>query len=109
MKKETLPDEIPENRNAFTVLEMMIVMLVIALLLLITLPNIQQKEKIIRAKGCSALLDVVNSQIVLYEINELKTPTSVSQLIQKGYLKKGQDRCPNGQSVVIVNGDAKAQ
>ena len=39
------------KKNAFTVLEMMIVMLVVALLLLITLPNIQQKEKIIRSKG----------------------------------------------------------
>lgn len=97
------------KKNAFTVLEMMIVMLIVALLLLITLPNIQQKEKIIRAKGCSALLDIVNSQIVLYEIDELETPNSVGELIQAGYLKEGQDQCPNGQSVVIVNGDAKAQ
>lgn len=31
-----------EKKNGFTILEMMIVMLIIALLLLITLPNIQQ-------------------------------------------------------------------
>ncbi len=98
-----------EKKNAFTILEMMIVMLVVALLLLITLPNIQQKEKIIRAKGCSALLDVVNSQILLYEIDELETPTNVSQLIEKGYLKKGQDTCPDGRKVVISNGEAEAQ
>ncbi len=98
-----------KHQNAFTILEMMIVMLVVALLLLVTLPNIQQKEKIIRAKGCSALLDVVNSQILLYEIDELETPTNVNQLIQKGYLKKGQDVCPDGRKVVIENGDAKAQ
>lgn len=97
------------KKNAFTILEMMVVMLVVALLLLITLPNIQQKEKIIRAKGCSALLDIVNSQIILYEIDQEQTPTSVSQLISNGYLKKGQDNCPNGQKVVIVNGEAKAQ
>lgn len=40
-----------EKKNGFTILEMMIVMLIVALLLLITLPNIQQKEKIIRNKG----------------------------------------------------------
>ena len=57
------------KKNGFTVLEMMIVMLVIALLLLITLPNIQQKETIIRDKGCQALLDIVDSQIILYEID----------------------------------------
>ena len=37
-----------KKKNAFTVLEMMIVMLIVAVLLLITLPNIQQKEKFIR-------------------------------------------------------------
>ena len=79
------------KKNGFTVLEMMIVMLVIALLLLITLPNIQQKETIIRDKGCQALLDIVDSQIILYEIDNLTTPTSVQELINEGYLKEGQD------------------
>lgn len=97
------------KKNGFTVLEMMIVMLVIALLLLITLPNIQQKEKIIRDKGCQALLDIVDSQIILYEIDNLTTPTSVQELINEGYLKEGQDRCPNGEMVVIVDGQASTQ
>lgn len=97
------------KKNGFTVLEMMIVMLVIALLLLITLPNIQQKEKIIRDKGCQALLDIVDSQIILYEIDNLTTPTTVQELINEGYLKEGQDRCPNGETVVIVDGQASTQ
>ena len=77
-----------EKKNGFTILEMMIVMLIVALLLLITLPNIQQKEKIIRNKGCEALLEIVNSQIMLYEIDQLETPTSVQELIDFGYLKR---------------------
>lgn len=97
------------KKNGFTVLEMMIVMLVIALLLLITLPNIQQKEKIIKNKGCQALLDIVDSQIILYEIENLNPPASIQDLISDGYLKEGQDRCPSGESVVIVNGQAEAQ
>ena len=35
-----------EKKNGFTILEMMIVMLIVALLLLITLPNIQQKKRL---------------------------------------------------------------
>ena len=31
------------KRNAFTILEMMVVLLIVAILLFITLPNIQQK------------------------------------------------------------------
>ena len=88
------------KKNGFTILEMMIVMMVVALLLLITLPNI-------REKGCKALVEIVNSQILLYEIDEEQTPSSVQELISKGYLKEGQDRCPNGSSVVIDNGEAK--
>ena len=95
-----------EKKNGFTILEMMIVMLIVALLLLITLPNIQQKEKIIRNKGCEALLEIVNSQIMLYEIDQLETPTCVQELIDFGYLKKGQDTCPDHSQVVIENGQA---
>lgn len=98
-----------QKKNGFTILEMMIVMLIVALLLLITLPNIQQKEKIIRNKGCEALLEIVNSQIMLYEIDQLETPTSVQELIDFGYLKKGQDTCPDHSKVVIVDGQAVSQ
>ena len=44
-----------------------------ALVFLLTLPNIQQKEKIIRKKGCEALIEVVNAQILLYEVCLLYT------------------------------------
>ena len=40
-----------KNEKGFTILEMMIVLSIIALVFLLTLPNIQQKEKIIRKKG----------------------------------------------------------
>ena len=41
-----------KNNKGFTILEMMIVLSIIALVFLLTLPNIQQKEKIIRSRGC---------------------------------------------------------
>ncbi|MGM9946700.1 competence type IV pilus major pilin ComGC [Floccifex sp.] len=97
------------KKNAFTILEMMIVLLIMAILLLITLPNIQQKEAVIRNKGCQALIEIVNSQIMLYEINEESTPDSVNQLIENGYLKEGQQTCPNGKEIVIIDGQASSQ
>ena len=33
----------------------------------------------------------------------------VQELINEGYLKEGQDRCPNGETVVIVDGQASTQ
>lgn len=93
------------EKNAFTLLEMMIVLLIITVILLISLNGLTQKQKIIREKGCDALLSVIDSQIVLYQI-ENDTLPSMSDLIQNGYLKKEQAQCPDGSAVEIVNGQA---
>ncbi len=96
-------------KKGFTILEMILVLSVISLIFLITLPNIQQKNEIIQKKGCEALIEVVNSQILLYELENLETPSDISQLIDGGYLKEGQQRCPNGLQIQIVEGEASAQ
>lgn len=96
-------------KKGFTILEMIIVLSIISLVFLITLPNIQQKQKIIQTKGCEALVEVVNSQILLYEIENLEPPTSIDQLISGDYLKESQRRCPNGKMIEIYDGEAKAE
>ena len=98
-----------KNEKGFTILDMMIVLSIIALIFLLTLPNIQQKEDIIRKKGCEALVEVVNAQILLYEIDHLVPPTNISQLIKGGYLKESQKRCPDGASIQIRDGQAYAK
>ena len=72
-----------KTKNAFTLLEMMIVLLIITIILLITLPNITQKETIIREKGCKSLLSVIDSQILLYQIEKDEVP-SIQDLINDG-------------------------
>lgn len=98
-----------KDNHGFTILEMMIVLSIIALIFLLTLPNIQQKEKVIRSKGCEALIEVVNAQILLYEIEHLVPPNSMHDLIQKGYVKDTQQRCPNGDIIVITDGQARVK
>ncbi len=95
-----------KDHSGFTILEMMIVLSIIALIFLLTLPNIQQKEKIIRKKGGEALIEVVNSQILLYEVENQKTPRSIDDLIENGYLKESQRVCPDGKEIYIHNGQA---
>ncbi|MEG1638503.1 MAG: prepilin-type N-terminal cleavage/methylation domain-containing protein, partial [Erysipelotrichaceae bacterium] len=67
-------------KKGFTILEMIIVLSVIALIFLITLPNIQQKQKIIQKKGCNALVEVVNGQILLFELETLEKPGGIDDL-----------------------------
>lgn len=95
------------RNEGFTILEMMIVLSIIALIFLLTLPNIQQKQDIIRGKGCEALIEVVNAQALLYEIDHLVPPSSIQDLISEGYLKDTQKRCPAGEMIEIVDGQAE--
>lgn len=95
------------NKKGFTVLEMIIVLSIIALIFLLTLPNIQQKQKIIHKKGCEALIEVVNSQILLYEIENLSPPKNIHDLVKNGYLKEEQTRCPAGERIYIKHGQAE--
>lgn len=95
-------------KKGFTILEMIIVLTIIALIFLLTLPNIQQKRKVIDSKGCEALIEVVNAQILLYEVDTLETPGSMSELIAGGYIKESQQRCPDGKNITIAGGEAHA-
>lgn len=95
-------------KKGFTILEMMIVLTIIALIFLLTLPYIQQKKEIIDTKGCEALVEVVNAQILLYEVENLQSPTSIDQLVSKKYLKESQKTCPNGKPITISGGEAHA-
>ena len=94
------------NKKGFTILEMIIVLSIIALLFLLTLPNIRQKQEIIQSKGCEALVEVVNAQALLFEIEMLQPPQSMNDLISGGYLKESQRRCPNGDKIEIFDGEA---
>lgn len=96
-------------KKGFTLLEMIIVLSIVALLFLLTLPNIQQKKEVIDSQGCKSLIEVVNSQILLYEVDHIESPGSISELISGGYLKESQATCPNGQEVYISNGEAHAK
>ncbi len=96
-------------KKGFTILEMIIVLTIISLIFLLTIPNIQQKKKIINRKGCESLVDVVNAQILLYEVDTLEKPASISDLITGGYIKETQKRCPDGKMIYISNGEAYAE
>lgn len=93
-------------KKGFTLLEMIVVLSVITVVFLLTLPNIQQKRVIINEKGCSALVEVVNAQILLYQLEEGVSDVSIDDLIEKGYLKAAQSVCPTGERIEIQNGQA---
>lgn len=90
------------KKNGFTLIEMMIVLLIIAVLIMITIPNVAKNNQSVRNKGCDAMVKLVEAQVQAYLIDEESLPASLGDLQQKGYIK--ETKCPNG---VELKYDAK--
>ncbi|MGX8680563.1 MAG: competence type IV pilus major pilin ComGC, partial [bacterium] len=66
------------------------------------------KNNVIKDKGCEAQIEVVNSQIILYEIEHGVLPSSIHDLTSGStpYLTSKQATCPNGKNIYISHGQA---
>lgn len=93
--------------NGFTMLEMLIVLSIIALIFTLTIPNIQDRMESVREKGCDALVEVVNTAILQYELDTGEIAGSVDELIAEGYLKESQSKCMDGTDISIYDGQAE--
>lgn len=94
------------KQKGFTMLEMLIVLSVIALIFTLTVPNIQKRLATIREKGCESLVEVVNSNIIQYELDTGEVAQSIEELVEAGYLTEKQTACMNGDPIVIEDGQA---
>lgn len=90
-----------DNENAFTLIEMMIVLLVISVLLVIAVPNISKHNSNIKEKGCEAFVKMVESQVQSFEMEQQRLPADMAELQTEGYLEENQTTCPNGNTVTI--------
>mgnify|MGYP002115617627 CR=1 FL=1 len=100
-----------KNQSGFTLIEVMFCISVILIILLLVIPNVTSKHAVVKDKGCEAQLEVVNSQILLYEIEHGSLPTSIYDLIDGDhpYLTEKQKICPNGKQIHISDGQAYVQ
>lgn len=81
MKKKTA--------KAFTLVEMLIVLLIISALMLLFVPNLSKQKAAVDEKGKAAVVKVVESQMELYEMNH-DTKPNLSQLVSEGYITQKQ-------------------
>lgn len=79
-----------EKFKGFTLLEMLMVLFIIAVLILIFVPNISTQKAGINDKGDQAFEKVFRAQVELYHINENKAPEKMEDLLQAGYLTEEQ-------------------
>lgn len=89
-----------KKEDGFTLVEMLIVLLIISILILITIPNVTKHFASIDKKGCDAYVQMVQGQVEAYKIDYMKIPT-INDLVEKEYLKNGENTCPNGDEIEI--------
>ena len=96
------------NKRGFTLVEMIFCISIILVILLLVIPNITSKNSLIKDRSCDALIEVVNSQIILYELEHGELPTSIDDLTsgEHPYLNPKQGICPNGKVIMIDEGQA---
>ncbi|UQS86771.1 prepilin-type N-terminal cleavage/methylation domain-containing protein [Nicoliella spurrieriana] len=95
------------QREAFTLIEMTIVLFIISLLILIVIPNLANQRNNAKSIHGTAMESVVQTQIDSYlnENNDDKVTYGV--LINKGYLSEKQARQAQKDGIKIIDNNAK--
>lgn len=94
-----------KRNQGFTLIEMLIVLLIISILLLLIIPNLTNNVKNVKDTGCKGYIEMVQSQVVAFQLNENKLPT-FEELVNQNYLRGNVDTaslCPNGKRLIIDN------
>lgn len=95
------------NNKGFTLLEMIVVIMIIAALILLTIPNVSKVIESVDNKACSAQCKLVDAAIVQFKLDEGRMPYDIYELIGSGYINQEQMTCPNGKNISIVSGHAE--
>lgn len=91
---------------AFTLVEMLVVLLIISVLLMLVIPNIIKHQAAIHKKGCEAYISVVESQYQVYQLDHPNTKPNIDTLYAEKYVKS--TTCPDG-SKLSIDGEGHVQ
>ena len=80
--------------KAFTLVEMLVVLLIISVLLLLFVPNLTKQKEAVNDKGKAAVVKVVESQAELYSLDK-NEDASLSKLQADGRITKEQAKAYN--------------
>ena len=79
-----------KNEDGFTLIEMTIVLVVIAILMIVFLPNITNVNTRVSTSTDKALVQTINAQKLLYKAENGNEPESIDKLADENYITKEQ-------------------
>lgn len=83
-----------KKRDGFTLIEMSLVLLIIAMLLIVMLPNLNQQKQSAQTSVDAAFIKNMETQVMLYESETGKT-ASWDDLFKAGYITEEQAKKAN--------------
>lgn len=90
-----------KNQKAFTLVEMLFVLLIISVLIILIVPSLTSKSTGVQDQGCKALVQVVQAQVDTYYLNEHTLPESIKALADASYITDDQTSCANGNKLTM--------
>ncbi|RPA60154.1 prepilin-type N-terminal cleavage/methylation domain-containing protein [Aerococcus agrisoli] len=78
------------NKKAFTLIEMVLVLIIVAALLLIVIPNMSTQADSAKKTTDEALIKNVETQMELYKLAKNKSSATLEELESDGYLEGEQ-------------------
>lgn len=95
-----------KRQPAFTLIEMLVVLLIVSVLLLLFVPNISKQKEHIEASGGRALVKVVESQAELYALSH-EDQATLSSLVAADFIS--QDQADKYAAYYATNSDQPQQ
>lgn len=95
-----------KNNKGFTLLEMIVVVMIIAVLFLLTIPNVSKVMGTVDSKACDAQCKVIDSAAIQYRLEYDEMPNSITDLVSAGLIEENQTTCSDGKSIYFEDGRA---
>lgn len=93
-----------KKRNAFTLIEMVVVLAVISLLILLIAPNLIAQKKSAERQTDTALIKTIETQMVLAENDDYKVSSLTDLASDERYLSKDQVKQAEKHGISIEKG-----
>ena len=88
-------------RKGFSLVELVIVVLILGALAAIAIPRIITGANTARINACITNVDVINSQMEMYNANEGSYPTLLVFFADANYFPDGTPECPFGTTYAL--------